>query len=122
MLNISHHYIEEARKTCKTYEKQLASAEADLERAEGKLRYALQSSATAKTCPELKRVSKQFKIMVAFPTHNGIYVQLGNVPPESAEQIKQYLEVEMEFKPEVMGGGSVIYYSPVGHQYFVRYL
>ena len=122
MLNISKHYIDELKESERVYKKQLASAQADLDRIGQRLLYALQCYSTSKNCPELKKVDKQFKAMVVFPTIHGVYVQLGNVLPENAEKIKQFLEVEMEFKPEAMGSGSVIYYSPAGHQYFVRYI
>lgn len=122
MLNISNHYVEEAKASQKACEIRHKEAQEALVRANQGLRVAIDNVSVAKNCPELKKVSKKFKAMIAFPTPHGVYVQLGNVLPENAEKIKQYLEVEMEFKPEVMGGGSVIYYSPAGHQYFVRYL
>ena len=122
MLNISNHYVDEAEKSLKDCQYRLELAREGVDRADRQLSSALQCLRKAKGCYELKRVSKQFKAMVVFPTSTGIYVQLGNVLLENAEKIKQYLEVEMEFKPEVMRGGSVIYYSPVGHQYFVRYV
>lgn len=122
MLNISNHYVDCAEKALKDAQYQLELARVGVDRADKALSSSLQSLRKAKGCHELKKASKQFKAMVVFPNDMGIYVQLGNVLPDMAGHVKQFLEAEMKFKPEVMGGGSVIYYSPVGHQYFVRYL